>query len=112
MSVFYGRRIQPLTVLAPVLLASACTWVELEPEAQQVAIISAGEAAQCKSLGKTTAKSLDKVAFVSRSREKLAAELATLARNDAVSMGGNALVAESEIEGGARRYGVYLCPRP
>ncbi|WP_218943617.1 DUF4156 domain-containing protein [Exilibacterium tricleocarpae] len=98
-------------VASIILVASAgCAWVELTPGARDVAVISAEEAEGCKLVGRTTARSLDKVAFVSRSERKLAVELATLARNDAAEMGGNAVVAQSAIEDGARRFAVYSCP--
>ena len=37
-------------------------------------------------------------------------ELLRLARNEAGSMGGNAIVPESVIEEGRQTFGVYSCP--
>lgn len=94
-----------------VLLASlsGCSWVKLVPGADRVDVLAASEVAQCERLGAATAKSMNKFAFVERDREKLAGELVTLARNEAEAMGGNAVVAESEITEGRQRFGVYKC---
>lgn len=88
---------------------SACTWVTLTPRGEQVRVAGAGEVAGCDRVGEVTARVLDKAAFIKRSREKQAEELATLARNEAGAMGADAIVAASDIQDGRRRYTVYRC---
>ncbi|MEJ2418466.1 MAG: DUF4156 domain-containing protein [Exilibacterium sp.] len=87
-----------------------CTWVKLDPEAENVRTLYASEAASCQRLGITASKSMSKVGFVNRSQEKLKTELNTLARNEAAKMGGNAIVAKSDVEEGSQRFIVYRCP--
>ena len=51
------------------------------------------------------------IAKVDRKQAKVATELETLARNYAVGMGGNTIVAEDEItEDGKQTFVVYSCP--
>ncbi len=101
------RSLLSMTILAASL--SACTWVKLTDAGKSVRVANIGEAADCERVGEASAHVLDKVAFVKRSREKQARELATLARNEAGQMGGNTVVAMSAIENGSRRFAVYRC---
>lgn len=95
-----------------VLLAglSACSWVPLSPEGEAVAVLSASEAADCQRIGQTTSKVPNKIGFLKRTESQQAEELATLARNEAANMGGNAVVAAEELQEGRQRFIVYRCP--
>jgi len=63
----------------------------------------------CKKLGRTTVSVLDKVAFISRSEEKMSDELETLGRNSAAEMKGDTIVAMSKIVDGEQVFDVYRC---
>jgi hypothetical protein len=91
------------------LQASACTWVKVTEPGQRVEVRQAGETENCKLLGKVTSVSRAKIAGVSRSVKKLATELETIARNEAVDMGGNTVVPAGEINGDEREFQVYQC---
>jgi Domain of unknown function (DUF4156) len=97
---------------AAVLLTSvsACTWVKVTAEGQNVKVLTAAQATSCERLGTTSAKAVGKLGFVKRNEEKLQGELQGLARNEAAVMGGNAVVADSAIENGSQRFVVYRCP--
>jgi hypothetical protein len=95
-------------ILMSALLAG-CTWVKPTPEGEKVVVLSAAEVQKCKRLGHTTVSVLSKVAGVERHKEKVEAELKTLARNTAAEIGGDAVVPESEIKDGQQRFGVYRC---
>lgn len=95
--------------LVLVTVLTACTWVKLTPQGEVVRVAGAGEIAGCERLGEITAKVLDKAAFVKRSRDKQAEELAALARNEAGDMGADTIVAASDIHEGRRRFTVYQC---
>lgn len=95
--------------LVCVAALNACTWVKLTPQGESVRVAGAGEVAGCERVGEITAKVLDKAAFMKRSRDKQAEELATLARNEAGDMGADAVVAASDIQDGRRRFTVYRC---
>lgn len=89
---------------------SACTWVPLSPEGEAVKVLDASETANCERLGQTTSRVVNKVGFLKRKESQKAVELETLARNEAASMGGNAIVAATEELEGQQRFIVYRCP--
>lgn len=96
-------------VLIGTVVVSACAWVELSDQGQEVRVARPGDVADCRRLGEATASVLDEVAFMKRSRDRQARELETLARNEAGAMGGNAIVATSDVEDGRRTFSVYRC---
>jgi len=106
-----GTERRTIAWLAAAGLAAAsmgCTWVSLTDEGE--AVRSAPAAESCERLGRTTTKVANRVLFFGRSEDKVADELETLARNEAARMGGNTVVAESEIDDeGRRTFGVYRC---
>jgi len=97
-----------LTALLAVL--AGCTWVDVSEEGAAVQLVSLEAAAQCKRLGTTTSVSVEKIAGIKRSEEKLGKELATLARNQAAKMQGNAIAPLGPIEGDQQTFGIYACP--
>lgn len=90
-------------------VVSGCSWVELSPGGEKVQQISRQQALGCESVGNATANSLNNVLFIERNREKLQQELLVLARNEAVKLGGNAVVPDGEIIDGTQRFKVYRC---
>jgi len=92
-------------------LLSACTWVQPEPGTQAITLLDPPDALECRRLGQTTVSVRDRVAGVQRSPSQIAEELATLARNSAVDLGGNAIVEEEIIDPGKQRFGIYRCDR-
>jgi hypothetical protein len=99
-------------VIASLLLAvgvSGCTWVNLTKEGEQVAVASSADPT-CKKLGSTTSIGRSELASIDRNEEKVATELETLARNHAVSMGGDTIVPSGPVtEDGQRTFAVYKC---
>ena len=91
------------------LLLSACTWVELTPEAEDVRIVEAVHVANCKMAGTTTVSVKADIASFKRDQEKIKAELETLARNEAIKLKGDTLVAATEIQDGEQTFNVYKC---
>ncbi len=89
---------------------AGCTWVDLEPAAEDVLILKPEQTKECNALRRTTSEVLDKVGFMNRNKKKMASELVTLARNTAIEYGGNAVVADSEIEGGKQTFIILDCP--
>jgi len=97
--------------LGAILLAvSACSWVKLQPGAEAVSLRSSAEVAACKYLGTATGKTKARVSIISRSENKVATEVYNLARNEAVSIGGNALVEKTALHDGRQTFDVYRCP--
>lgn len=93
------------------LLASlgACAWVKPSPQAEQVKVVSLEAVKDCAEAGTTHVSVLDKLGKLRRSEGKVATELATLARNSAVQLGGNAVVPLTDIVDGAQTFAVYKC---
>ena len=100
-------------IIIPAVIAlglSACTWVRTEPGAEQVEQRAAGQVRGCERLGHTTTSVRDRVAAVQRRATRVEDELADLARNSAVEMGGNVIVPDGPVRDGQRRFAIYRCP--
>ena len=91
------------------LSMSACAWVTLTPAGEKVRVLDSTEVTTCKELGHTTVALLAKVAGINRNEEEVKKELAMLTRNSAADMGGDTVVAISEVKEGKRTYTVYKC---
>lgn len=94
---------------AALTLNAACTWVELERGAEGVRLVEPSHVLNCERLGTTTTSVKSRVAGVERSPDKVAAELADLARNSAWDLNGDTIVADGPVEDGERRFVIYRC---
>jgi len=106
-----NKSIVAIALLALVAFLSACTWVKLTPQGTEVRVAQTGEVGNCERLGKVNVSLKSRVAGVERSPTKVDTELQTLARNEAVNMAGDTVVAESEVVEGRQTFGVYKCQR-
>lgn len=98
-----------LTAMCGALILSACAWVKVTPQGEGVRLVQSGRAVEsCKKMGRVNAKVVSHVVF-NRDADKVAGELADLARNEAALMGGDTIVPISEISDGRRSFGVYRC---
>jgi hypothetical protein len=102
-------RVLQLTLIGAVATMSACTWVPLTPEGEQVTVVTAAHVTTCERVGKTNAKTTDRVGAVARSVDKVKEEVTALARNEAAKMGGDSVVPVGEIEDGRQVFEVYRC---
>ncbi len=100
---------RPLPLLATVLFCAACSWVKLDPGAEQVRLLEGESTAHCTRLGQTNVSVRDRVAATQRRATRVEQELATLARNSALAMGGDVVVPIGPVEGGSRPFAVYRC---
>ena len=89
--------------------AAACSWVPLDPGAEAVSVRDTDGVASCQRLGKTHTRTSDGVGFIPRRPSKVEEELLSLARNEAVRMGGNVVARLSPVEHGEQRFGIYRC---
>lgn len=87
----------------------ACTWVKPTLKSHTVVLITAGDAANCVKKGITSVKTLSKMLFIPRNHEKIMNELVVLAKNEAVIMKGDAIVANGKVNKGALDFIVYRC---
>lgn len=102
---------QKLAILTTILgLLSACTWVQLTSAGEQVEIRAINQVPGCERLGRASSTTMDRLILVDRSTESQQEELFTLARNEAANMGGNVIVATTNISNGRQQFDVFSCP--
>ncbi|OYW25837.1 MAG: hypothetical protein B7Z49_00515, partial [Hydrogenophilales bacterium 12-63-5] len=87
----------------------ASSLIEVRHGSEQVAVAQADQVSQCKAIGKTTVSVLAEVGFISRGVDNVDANLLQLARNEAVSQGGDTVVAGDRPEIGKRTFAIYKC---
>jgi hypothetical protein len=89
-----------------------CSFVEKTPEGQKARVLEPDEVETCRKLGKTKVSVLEKVIGIARPPETVAEELTTAGRNSAGDMGGDTIVAATEVVDGAQTFFVYKCVDP
>jgi len=94
---------------AVALLAAGCSWVKLERGAEGVRLVKPSQALNCERLGTTTTSVRNRVAGIERSPDKVATELANLARNSAWDLNGDTIVADGPPQDGKQRFTIYRC---
>lgn len=88
---------------------TACSWVKLTPDGEDVRVLSAEEVSNCELTGQTTVSLKSKIAGIERNQEKVQLELNILGRNSAANLAGNSIVADSDIKDGQQTFKVYQC---
>jgi hypothetical protein len=100
-----------ITIAAIAIILGGCAFVSLDSAARRVSIIPTEKSSllsQCKFLGNTTVSLWGK-ADTFQSNDTVEKQLNTLARNEAAKIGGDAVIANSDINGNKRDYKVYDC---
>ena len=95
--------------LSSLLFLSACSWVQPLPGAYKVALMKLSDVKDCERLGTTTTSALDKVGLYEREDAAITEDLVLLAKNEAVNMRGDTIVALSEVQNGRMEYAIYRC---
>ena len=98
-----------VSAIGAVVLVGCSSWVQLTSQGEGVILLPESGVATCTRIGGTRSSTLSKILFSKRNRARLEEELNTLARNEAGSMSGDAIVIESPISDGTQRFGVYKC---
>lgn len=91
------------------LMVSGCSFVNLNPKAQDVLLLKPYQARECDQLRRSTSQVLSKIWFINRSKDAMEDELVILAKNTAADLGGNAVVPDSEIVDGKQTFVIYNC---
>ncbi len=86
-----------------------CAWVDLTAGGEQIQYATQKAVEGCRQVGKTTARTSDKVWIFARGESKIRDELRTLARNDAAAMGGTTVSPLGPVENGEQTFGIYVC---
>lgn len=99
-----------ITVGLVILTLSACTWVKMEPEGNQIRVAGEREdLSVCTKLGEIGVEVKDKVGFYRRDPIKVRDELEVMARNEAPRLGADTLQPIDEPLNGERRYQAFRC---
>lgn len=99
-----------LAVLIVLATLAGCTWVKLEESGSRVRVADASESlAGCQFRGDLTVMVTHRFGDIERNALKVADELETLARNEAVGMQANTIKPMSPPAGGEQRFGAYDC---
>lgn len=77
--------------------------------ADHVALAAATQVSSCKSLGKTNLSVLSAVGPITRSAEAVEDNLLQMARNEAVSKGGDTVVKGNSMQYGTRSFEIFKC---
>lgn len=86
-----------------------CTWVKPVEGVESIALVKAAVVQDCEKLVTSTVLVTHKVGFINRNPSKVANELLTLARNEAVALDADTIVAEGPAMEGKQRFGLYQC---
>lgn len=98
-----------LIVVFGVVLLVSCAWVKVSEKGEMVRLVQSRQAVEsCKLIGRINGKVVNRVVF-ERDEEKVAIELANLARNEAGMLGGNTILSVSDIVDGRQAFAVYQC---
>lgn len=105
------RAFIPKTLLAAACAATlgGCSFVDVQPEAEDILVLSNERVQKCERLGETRVSVAAKIGFIERRTEDVRKDLEGLARNSAADMGGDTVSPESAIENGKQTYGIYDC---
>jgi hypothetical protein len=108
-------KIVPSRIIASAALAAslgACTWVPMQTGASAVRVFATGAApAGCSKLGEIEVEVTDKVAFYARNPVRVREELETMARNEALGLGADAIQPMAEPREGSQRFSGWRCGR-
>ncbi len=91
------------------LVLTGCTWIALTPGGEKARVLSPGEASSCKPLGETRSSVQATLWIFHRNSVKVRGELEALARNEAATLGGDTVVATSDVDDGKQTFAVYRC---
>lgn len=86
-----------------------CSWVKLEPKAEDVVVAREAHVQNCRRMGQTTARTTDMVAGVPRGADTVSEELERLARNAALKAGADTIVPLDRPWWGEQRFDMYRC---
>lgn len=91
-------------------LLSSCTWVELNDSAKDVVITHREQVSHCRSVGNIRAKTRHQLPGQwPRNAKKIESELSILARNEALTLGANTLVANNPASEGEQSFSAFIC---
>lgn len=102
----------PLILLSTLAALSSCTWVNENQAAKEVFAVLSSQTNNCQKVGSIQAEVKHQIGFIKRREHQVNKELQILAKNEAVNLGANTIVASHKkpIEG-KQDYDAFICPR-
>ena len=94
-------------LLAAIAL-SGCSFVQLSDGGAGVAQMAVGDVSNCREVGVVSSQTRAKV-LINRAEDSVREELTVLARNQAATLGANAIVPIGEPENGTQSFRAYAC---
>lgn len=91
-----------------ITVLSACTLGNFQSEYEAVQLLTEADVTDCELIDTITEKSSDRWAST-RTDPKIVNELLTLARREAIKLGGNTIVEKSELILGRQTFTIYNC---
>ena len=103
------RRFAVTALASSVLLLGGCasSYIDVRTGSDRVSVAPANRVSHCKPVGRTTVSVTARVGIYNRSIADVDADLLQLARNDAVDIGGDTVVAGERPDVGKRIFLVY-----
>ena len=105
------RKFAAMALASSLLLLGGCAsnFIDVRAGSDRVSLAQASQVGHCKPVGKTTVSVTAKVGIYNRSIADVDADLLQLARNDAVDIGGDTVVASERPDVGKRVFLIYRC---
>lgn len=88
---------------------SGCSWVKPVVGAHKISVKLSSEIKDCQRLGETNTSALDQVGFYQRDDDAITEDLVMLAKNEAVRMQGDTIVAITPLVNGRKTFAIYKC---
>lgn len=105
----YWRPLALIGLVAFALIATGCSYNDVDPGARRVLVLGPERTADCEKLGKTQVSVAAKLGFIPRHDNAVQKDLDVLARNSAAEMDGDTVTRISEPVNGKQTYWVYDC---
>jgi len=105
----HRRRLLPLLCVA---VLAGCSFVKPTEEGKKVRLLAPHEVERCRSLGTLTSQVQDRIGAIHRTPEAVQEDVLVNAKNAAADLGGDTIVATSELKDGKQTFGVYRCLTP
>jgi len=98
-----------LVVLLGILTLSACTWVNENTDGRDINVSISQRIGNCQKVGDINVSVASKIGFINRSSKKVEEELLVLARNEAIKLRADTIVAVNPPLKGTQQYIAYDC---
>ncbi len=95
--------------VAMTAVLGGCSFVTVDPGAEDVLVLEAERTNDCERLGQTRVSVATSIGFIKRGKPAISENLETLARNSAAEMGGDTITAETEVSEGKQTFGIFNC---